>query len=58
MVELKVSVKKGKRYLHHLFEKWDREHLELDENFDDYLDNDGLEDIIEEKEMRNLNTDD
>ena len=28
---------KEKRYLHDLFEKWDLEHLELDEDLDDYL---------------------
>ena len=33
--------RKGKKYLHELFEKWDPEHLEIDEEF-----NDGLEDNV------------
>jgi len=31
-----------KEYLLELFEKWNSEHLQFDEDFDDYLDNDGL----------------
>jgi len=47
----KFLLEKGKKYLHELFEKWDLEHLQLDEDFDDYLVNDGLEDIIRDKDM-------
>jgi len=54
----KFLEEKGNRYLHDLFEKWDPEHEELDEDFDDYLDNDGLEDIIGDEGMQNLNMDD
>ena len=50
--------KKGKKYLYELFKKWDLEQLQLDEDFDDYLDNDRLEDIIGDEGMQNLNTDD
>ena len=42
-------LEKEKKYLHELFEKWDPEHLENDENF-----NDGLEDNIEDESMQNL----
>ena len=38
----KLSSEKEKKYLHELFEKWDLEHLHLDEDFDDYPNNDGL----------------
>ena len=31
---------------------------QLDEDFDEYLDNDGLEDIIGDEGMQNLNNDD
>ena len=41
-----------------LFEKWDPEHLQLDEGFDDYPHNDGLKDIIGDEGMQNLNNDD
>ena len=37
---------KGNKYLHELSEKWDPAHLQLHEDFDDYLDNDRLDDII------------
>jgi len=47
----KFLSKKGKKYLLELFKKWNPEHLQLDEDFDDYLDNDGLEDIIGEEDM-------
>jgi len=48
--ELKNSYqKKGKKYLHELFEKWDPEHLENDEYF-----NDGLQDNIGDEGMQNL----
>ena len=40
---------KEKKYLYELFEKWDPEYLENDENF-----NDGLEDNIEDESMQNL----
>ena len=35
----------------------DQEHLQFEEDFDDYPDNDGLEDIIRDKGMQNLNND-
>jgi len=54
----KVLSKKGKKYFLELFEKWDREHLQLDEDFDDYPNNDGVEDIIGDEGMQNLNNDD
>jgi len=43
----KFLSKKEKIYLLELFEEWDPKHLkQIDEDFDDYLDNDGLENII------------
>ena len=54
----KFLLEKEKKYLLELFEKWDPEHLQLDEDFDDYLDNYGLEDIIGDEGMQNLNNDD
>jgi len=51
----KFLSEKGKKYLHELFEKLIPKHLQLDEDFDDYLDNDGLKDIIEDEGMQNLN---
>ena len=54
----KFLPEKGKKYLLELFEKWDLEHLQLDEDFDDYPDNDGLEYIIGDKGLQNLNNDD
>jgi len=54
----KFLSEKGKKYLHKLFEKWDPGHLQLDEDFDDYPDDDGLEDIIREDGMQNLNHND
>jgi len=42
----KFISEKGKKYLHELFERWDPEDLQLDEDFDGYLDNDGLKNII------------
>ena len=54
----KFLSEKGKKYLLELFEKQDPEHLQLDEGFDDYPDNDGLEDIIGDKGMQNLTNDD
>ena len=53
----KFLLKKGKKCFHKLFEKYDPEHLQLDEDFDDYLDNDGLKDIIGDEDMQNLNMD-
>ena len=47
----KFLSEKGKRYLLELFEKWDQEHLQFDEDFDDYLDKDELEDSIRNKGM-------
>ena len=50
---------KGTKYLLELFKKFDPEYLkQLDEEFDDYLDNDGLENIIRDEVMQNLNNDD
>ena len=51
-------LEKGKKYFLQLFKKCDPEHLQLDEDFDDYLDNSGLEDIIGDEGMQNLNNDD
>ena len=42
----KFLSEKEKKYLLELFEKWDPEHFQLDEDFDDYSNNDGLEEII------------
>jgi len=36
----KLFSEKRKKYLHELFERWDLENFQLDEDFDDYLDND------------------
>jgi len=54
----KFLSEKGKKYLLELFKKWDLEHLQFDEDFDNYLDNNGLEDIIGDKSMQNLNMND
>ena len=51
----KFLLEKGKKYLHELFKKWDPKHFQLDKDFNDYLDNNGLEDIIEDEGMQNLN---
>ena len=52
----KFQFAKEKKYLLELFEKWDLEHLtQFDEDIDDYLDNDGLEDIIGDEGLQNLN---
>ena len=49
----------GKKYFLELFEEYDPEHLkQIDEDFDDYPDNGGLEDIIGDEGMQNLNNDD
>jgi len=44
----KFLSEKGKKYLYELFEKWDAEHLEIDEDF-----NDGLEDNVGKEGMQN-----
>jgi len=50
---------KEKKYLLELFEEWDPEHLkQFDEDSNDYPDNHGLEDIIRDEGMQNLNNDD
>jgi len=54
----KFLSEKEKKYLLELFEKWDPEYLQFYEEFDDYLDNDGVEDIIGDEGMQNLNMDD
>ena len=54
----KFLSEKGKKYLLELFEKWDPEYLQLDEDFDNYPDTDRLEYIIGEEGMQNLNNDD
>ena len=46
-----------KKYLLELFEKWDLEYLQIDEDFDDYPNNDSLENIIGDKGLQNLNND-
>jgi len=51
----KFLSEKGKKYLLELFEKWVPKHLQFDEDFDDYQDNDGLEDIVDDEGMQNLN---
>jgi len=50
----KFLSEKEKKYLLELFEKWDLEHLRLDEYFDDCPVSDGLEDIIRDEGMQNL----
>ena len=54
----KFLSEKGKKYLHKLFEKYGLENLQLDKNFDNYPNNDELEDIIGDEAMQNLNMDD
>ena len=48
----KFVSEKGKKYLHELFEKWDLEHLENNEDF-----NDGLEDNVGDEGMQNFKDD-
>jgi len=48
----KFLSEKEKKYLLELFKKWDPEHLQLDEGFDDYSDNNGLKNILEMKACR------
>ena len=54
----KFLLEKGKKYFHKLFEKWDPQHLHVDEDFDEYMDNDGLKNIIGNEGMQNLNMND
>ena len=60
ILELENSYqKKRKKYILELFEEWNLEHLkQIDKDFDDYPDNDGLEDIIEDEGMQDLNNND
>jgi len=46
---IKLLLEKEKKYLHELFKKWDPEHLENDEDF-----NDGLKGNIGDEGMQNL----
>ena len=48
----KFLSEKEKKYLHELFEKWDPEHLEIDEDS-----NDGFEDNVRDEGMQNLEDD-
>ena len=48
----KLLLEKGKKYLHELYEKWDPEHLEIDEDF-----NDGLEDNVGNERIQNFEND-
>ena len=55
----KFLSQEGKKYLLELFEEYDPEHLnQINEDFDEYPDNDGLEDIIGDEGMQNFNNDD
>jgi len=55
----KFLSEEGKKYLLKLFEEYDQEHLnQIDEDFDDYLDNDCLKNIIRDECMQNLNNGD
>ena len=55
----KLLSEKGKKYLLELFEEWGLEYLKkIDEDFDDYLENDGLEDIIGDEGIENFNNND
>ena len=47
----KFLLGKKKKYLLELFEKWDQEHLQYDEDFDDYPNNDGMKYIIGDEDM-------
>ena len=42
----KFLLEKEKKSLHDLSEKWDPRHLELDEDFNEYMENDGLENNV------------
>jgi len=55
----KFLLEEGKKYILELFEEYDPQHLnQIDEDFDDYPDNDGLENIIGDEGIQNLNNDD
>ena len=55
----KFLSEEGKKYLLELFEEYDPEHLnQINKDFDEYPDNDGLKDIIGDEGMQNLNNDD
>ena len=55
----KFLSEEGKKYLLELFEEYDPEHFnQINEDFDDYPDNNGPEDIIGDKGIQNLNNDD
>ena len=41
----------GKKYLLNLFEKWDLELFQFNKDYDEYPDNNGLQDIIRDKGM-------
>jgi len=46
------------KYLLEFLEEYDSKHLnQIDEDFDDHPDNDGLKNIIRDKGMQNLNND-
>ena len=57
ILKLKNFSAEKKRYLHYLFEKSNPKHLELDKDFNDYLKNDRLKDIVRDEGMQNLNMD-
>ena len=48
----KFLLEKENKYLHELFEKWDPEHLQIEEEF-----NDGLENNVKDEDIQNLNVD-
>jgi len=55
----KFLSEEGNKYLIELFEEYDPEHLnQINEDFDEYPDNDGLKDIIGDEGMQNLTNDD
>jgi len=56
IIARKFLSEKEKRYLYELFEKKKGiEHLELDENCNDYLENDELDNIVGDEGIQNLN---
>ena len=54
----KFLSEKEKKYLLELFEKWGPKNLQFDQDFNNYPDNDGLEDIIGNEGIQNLNNGD
>ena len=54
----KFLSEKGKKYVLELFVERDPDHLQFHEDFDDYLNNNGLEDSIGDEGMQNLDDDD